>query len=106
MTAQYSFYVDKDGEGWSAFARDEKGKSHRLSPTWVRDVLADEPQQVKVPLREKGQLGVVTRLVSKVVGKKLVVGESLISATGRAERAMRRQAAGLPFDIPKEKKVA
>lgn len=106
MTAKYSFHVEKDGDGWSAFARDEKGKDWRMSPTWVRDVFADEVKQVPVPVKEKGQTGLVTRLVSKVVGKRIQIGESRELATDRAIRLMKRQGVGLPVEIPPEKKVA
>lgn len=106
MKDEYTFNVTKDGDGYGAFAYDKKGNRFRLSPTWVREVFADEPQQVKVPIKEKGQMGVVTRLVSKKIGEKLVIGESRELATDRAVRAMKRQAAGLSVEIPKEKKVA
>lgn len=95
--------VKPDAEKFGAFGLDDKGKWHRLSPSWVRDVCEDQLKTFTVPTAEQGRMAKVTRLTPVKIGTKLVVGESLVSATQRAVLALKLLARGEPVVVPREK---
>lgn len=97
--------VAPDGQGHSAFGHDETGKRHRLSPTWIRDVHEDRLQTFEVPSNRPGVKAKIDRMAPFKVGRKLVTGETLYTATERAVRALKLLAKGLPIEVPKEKKL-
>lgn len=97
--------VAKDGEGFSAFVIDKKGKLHRLSPSWLRDVKEDQLQSFKVKQVERGKFTEVKRLTPVTVGKRIVTGETLPLATARAFQALKRIAVGAHVEIPEVKEV-
>lgn len=98
--------VHKEGSGYSAFGYEANGKKHRLSPTWVRDVMEDRLQEFDAPMKNEPKRTVrVRRMAPLVTGKKLVTGESLVVATERAKRALEGLAIGEQPHIPGEKVV-
>lgn len=97
--------VQRDGNGYSAFAIDTTAKLHRLSPTWKRDVMQDVLTEFTVRTHEPGRMAKVKRMAPVKVGEKLVYGEQFIAATERAIKALKRIAKGLDVEVPKEKKL-
>ena len=95
--------VRPDGTGYGAFGLDDAGKMHRLSPTWLRDEMVDQLKTFTVPTAEQGRMAKVQRLTPVKIGTKLVVGESLTTATQRAVMALKLIAKGERVVVPKEK---
>ncbi len=95
--------VKPDGERYGAFGLDDKGKWHRLSPSWLRDVHEDQLKTFVVPTAEQGRMAKVSRLTPVKIGTKVVVGEQLASATQRAVLALKLLAKGEKVIVPEEK---
>ncbi len=95
--------VKPDGERYGAFGLDDKGKWHRLSPSWLRDVHEDQLKTFVVPTAEQGRMAKVSRLTPVKIGTRVVVGEQLTTATERAVAALKVLAKGGRVLVPMEK---
>ncbi len=95
--------VKRDGEKFGAWGVDAKGKWHRLSPSWRRDVMEDQLKTFTVPTQEQGRMAKVQRLTPVKIGTKIVVGETLVTATQRAVLALKLIARGESVTVPEEK---
>ncbi len=95
--------VKHDADRHGAFGLDDKGKWHRLSPSWLRDVHEDQLKTFVVPTAEQGRMAKVQRLTAVKIGTKVVVGESLEAATKRAVLALKLLARGEHVPVPVEK---
>lgn len=101
-----SVTVAKDGTGFSAFGFDEKHERIRLSPSWLRETFEEVLQEFEVPSQnDKKKTVKIKRIAPRKTGHKVVYGESLVTATERAKKALEAIAVGKQPKIPPTKEV-